>query len=40
MDEGIRLDEIQVGGVGMNRVIYLIGLIVVVLFILGYLGIR
>jgi len=27
-------------GVGMNRVIYLIGLIVVVLFILGYLGVR
>lgn len=37
---GIRLETIYVRGVGMNRVIYLIGLIVVVLFVLGYLGIR
>ena len=29
-----------IGGIDMNRVIYLIGLIVVVLFIAGYLGLR
>jgi hypothetical protein len=40
MDEGIGLVKIHVGGINMNRVIYLIGLIVVVLLILGFLGFR
>ena len=35
-----RLAKIYMEGVDMNRVIYLIGLIVIVLFIAGYLGIR
>jgi hypothetical protein len=40
LDLGVLHETIAAGGTGVNGLIYLIGLIVVVLFILSFLGLR
>jgi len=35
-----KIDHIKKGGTDMNNIIYIVGLVVVVLFVAGYLGLR